>query len=52
MERPGWAVGTKGSLELTADADTFYLSIELTAIHDGETVFSRTWTDEIPREWA
>jgi putative CocE/NonD family hydrolase len=52
MERPGWAVGTKGSLELTADAETFYLSIELTAIHDGETVFSRTWTDEIPREWA
>jgi hypothetical protein len=52
MERPGWAVATKGSLELSSDADNFYLSIGLTALHDGEVVFSRTWTDRIARQWA
>jgi predicted acyl esterase len=52
MRRPDWAVATKGSLELSADADYFHLSIGLTALHDGEVVFSRTCTDDVPREWA
>jgi hypothetical protein len=52
MERPGWAVTTKGTLELSSDADNFYLSIGLTALQEGEVVFSRTWTDAIAREWA
>ena len=52
MERAGWAVATKGSLRLSADADNFYLSIDLTAMHDGKVVFARTWIDEVPREWA
>jgi len=52
MERPGWAVTTMGSLEISSDADDFYLSIGLTALHNGEVVFSRTWDDRIPREWA
>ncbi len=52
MERPGWAVLTRGSLEITADAGSFHLTIELTAAHDDETVFTRVWEEEIPRQWA
>ncbi len=52
MERPGWSVSTRASLELTADAGEFRLSIALTALHDGDVVFERRWADRIPREWA
>jgi putative CocE/NonD family hydrolase len=52
MERPGWKVSTRGSMELTADADSFHLNIDLTALHDDRVVFTRTWVDTVPREWA
>jgi hypothetical protein len=52
MERPGWKVSTRGSLELSGDSDSFHLVIHLTALHDDRVVFSRTWTDTVPREWA
>ncbi|MGH8950238.1 MAG: CocE/NonD family hydrolase [Acidimicrobiia bacterium] len=52
MERPGWKVATRGTLQLAADADEFHLSIELTALHEDRVVFSRTWKEVIPREWA
>jgi hypothetical protein len=52
MERPGWKVTTRGSLDLSADADVFELVIGLTALHDDEVVFTRTWEDRIPRVWA
>jgi hypothetical protein len=52
MERPGWSVATRGHLALSADAESFYLSIGLTALHNDEIVFSRTWEDRVPREWA
>jgi hypothetical protein len=52
MERPGWKVTTRGSLELSADAETFHLAIALTALHDDEVVFNRTWKDRVPRVWA
>jgi hypothetical protein len=52
MERPGWSVATRGHLALSADADNFHLSIGLTALHNDEIVFSRTWEDRVPREWA
>jgi hypothetical protein len=52
MERPGWKVTTRGSLELSGDADTFHLMIELTALHDDRVVFTRAWDDSVPREWA
>jgi hypothetical protein len=52
MERPGWKVATRGSLELTADAESFNLVIDLTALHEDEVVFNRTWEDRIPRVWA
>jgi hypothetical protein len=52
MSRPGWEVAAFGQLSLSADAGHFYLTIDLTAIHGDETVFSRTWEDRIPREWS
>ena len=52
MERPGWKVTTQGSLELSGDADSFHLKIELTAVHDDRVVFNRVWDDNVPREWA
>jgi predicted acyl esterase len=52
MERSGWKVTTRGSLELSADAETFDLVIGLTALHDDEIVFTRTWEERIPRLWA
>jgi hypothetical protein len=52
MERPGWKVTARGSLELSADAGTFHLVIDLIALHDDEVVFNRTWNDTVPRVWA
>jgi hypothetical protein len=52
MERPGWKVTTRGSLELSADGEAFSLVIDLTALHDDEVVFTRTWKERIPRERA
>jgi uncharacterized protein len=52
MERPAWKVCTRGSLELSGDADSFYLAIDLTAFHNDAVVFTRAWTDTVPREWA
>ena len=42
----------RGSLELSGDAESFYLVIHITALHDDRIVFSRTWSDTVPREWA
>ena len=52
MERPGWRVTTRGRLRLSADAAMFHLVIDLTALHDDEVVFTRSWEDDIPRVWA
>jgi hypothetical protein len=52
MERPGWKVATRGSLELTGDQHEFHLAIVVSAYHDDRMVFTRAWKDSIPREWA
>jgi putative CocE/NonD family hydrolase len=52
MERHGWKVATRGSLELTGDQDEFHLAIVVSAYHDDRMVFTRAWDDSIPREWA
>ena len=52
LERPGWRVGTIGSLEMTADTSSLRLTVELKALHDGEQIWKRRWQEEIPREWA
>jgi len=52
LERPGWRVGTIGSLEMTADEQAFRLIVELKALHDGVQIWERRWDEVIPREWA
>ena len=52
LERPGWSVGTVGTLEMTADAHNFHLTVELKAMHDGSLIWERRWSEQIPREWA
>ncbi len=52
MERPGWKVKTRGSLELSSVAGAFDLVIGLSAFHDDQIVFTKTWKDRIPRVWA
>jgi predicted acyl esterase len=52
LNRPGWNVGTYGSLEMTADEHNFRLKVELRAFHDGAAIWERRWDEEIPRQWA
>lgn len=52
LEREDWSVGTDGTLEITADAGAFAVTVSLKAIHDGDQVLDRTWTESIPRSWA
>lgn len=51
LHRPGWTVATEGEL-LIEGRDQLEVTIRLTAHHNGEEVFQRTWTDTIPRQWA
>ena len=39
-------------VELTGDAANFRLVIVLSADHDDREVFTRTWDETIPRQWA
>jgi hypothetical protein len=52
LERPGWKVGTIGSLEMSADRENFHLIVELKAFHNDDQIFERRWDEQIPREWA
>ncbi|MGA8041060.1 MAG: CocE/NonD family hydrolase [Acidimicrobiia bacterium] len=49
LSRPGWLAAATGRLELTADADDFYLSIELTATLNGVEIFAKQWDDTVQR---
>jgi hypothetical protein len=51
LSRPGWAVETTGTLEITG-ADVFHVVVELTASHQGRQVFNRRWVDDVPRVWV
>lgn len=51
LERPGWAVSTEGTIDISA-GDTFDVMVELVARHNGEEVFRRRWEESIPRIWA
>jgi hypothetical protein len=52
IQRAGWKVTTRGSLELTGDDANFRLVVVLSADHDDRLVFTKTWDETIPREWA
>jgi hypothetical protein len=52
LERPGWKVGTIGTLEMSGDDMSFHLIVELKALHNGAQIWERRWDEEVPREWA
>lgn len=52
LGRPGWSVETTGTLDITADANAFHVTIGLIACHDGVEIFSRVWNEDIDRIWA
>ncbi|MGA7098252.1 MAG: CocE/NonD family hydrolase C-terminal non-catalytic domain-containing protein, partial [Acidimicrobiia bacterium] len=49
LSRPGWLAAATGRLELTADADDFYLSIELTATLNGVEIYAKQRDDTVQR---
>lgn len=50
FEREDWRVRTTTRTILTSTPTDFHLHAELDAYEDGERVFSRTWTTDIPRD--
>jgi uncharacterized protein len=51
LSRPGWSVETRGRIEISG-GPSFDTTVELVALQDGEEVFRRIWSEEIPRVWA
>jgi hypothetical protein len=51
LERPGWAVTTEGTIDISA-GEVFDIEVHMVARHNGEQVSERRWREEIPREWA
>ncbi len=51
LRRPGWDVSAEGSIHIEG-GDSFLVTIDLVAHHNGEEVFRRTWAESIPRRWA
>ena len=51
LERPGWAVTTEGTIDISA-GEVFDIEVQVLARHDGEQISERRWREEIPREWA
>jgi putative CocE/NonD family hydrolase len=45
-----WRTHVRARTELTCDATTFRVHADLAALDDGETVFTREWSFEIPRD--
>ena len=48
--RDGMEIEIRTRQRLTADATTFHFSAELEALENGETVFTRSWNEDIPRD--
>jgi hypothetical protein len=48
----GWEARTEVRSKLRCDEQTFYVETRIEAFDDGEPVFDRTWTAEIPREFG
>ena len=48
--RKDWQVSTRSKSVMTCDAKNFYLSAELEAFENGESVFQRSWQETIPRD--
>ncbi|HEY6635371.1 MAG TPA: CocE/NonD family hydrolase, partial [Acidimicrobiia bacterium] len=48
FDRPGWSVSTHGTISINA-GPAFETTVGLVAIHNGEEVFRREWTESIDR---
>ena len=51
LSRPGWKVDVRGSIAISG-RESFLVEIELSAHHDGVEIWSRAWSESIPRVWA
>jgi uncharacterized protein len=51
LHRTGWTVATEGEIQIEG-RDQLEVTVRLTARHNGEEVFRRTWSETIPRLWA
>jgi len=49
LSRGSWSIRTRTSTDLTCDADNFRLDAELDAHEGDRRVFSRNWSETIPR---
>lgn len=52
LARPGWEVAAVATVDVTADSTTLHLAIDLVASHQGAEVWSRRWSEDVPRVWA
>lgn len=51
LSRPGWDVETRGRIRISA-GPVFDTTVELVALENGAEFFSRTWHEDIPRDWV
>lgn len=49
--REDWDTKLITNSEMTSDLDNFYLINTMTAMYNGEEIFTKTWSEEIPREF-
>ena len=49
--REDWDTKLITNSEMTSDLDNFYLINTMTAMYNGEEIFTKTWNEEIPREF-
>jgi hypothetical protein len=50
IARGSWRTAARARTTLTCDATTFRVHADLAALEDNETVFTREWSFEIPRD--
>ena len=49
--REDWDTKLLTTSEMTSDLTTFYLKNKMVALYNGEEIFSKTWKEEIPRNY-
>ena len=50
LGRDDWEVQVTARQRISADARIFYLEADIEVSENGETLFERSWTPEIPRD--
>jgi hypothetical protein len=49
-KRGDWEIEIETSTRLSASAEDFFIDTDVAASEAGETVFSRTWRERVPRD--